>query len=144
LKRTASGRDPARRQRTKKPSIDTSKDAPGETVPTPDPATFEASFAIEDEEDESPATSEAKDKDGIADAPKSAEQQAKVESAEGTAGIRSNGVEPAAQAVTDTKETTSNDATPAAIELPADVQARLKKLDKLEKVYKSMSRDPTR
>jgi len=138
--RTDSSRAAARGPRTEKPTIDTSKDAPGETVPTPDPATFEASFAIEDEDDEPSAAVEAENGDGGADAAKPTAPPQEQEEMKGQKpAADSNGAESGAQVTMEPKNVNGGDAPPPPVELPPDVQVRLKKLDKLEKVYKSMS-----
>ena len=134
----SSSRAAARGPRTEKPTIDTSKSAPGETVPTPDPATFEASFAIEDEDDE-PSAAAATD-NGVVDAAQPTAPQEKQEMAEQKAAPDSNGAGNGAQVTADPSSINGGEKPPPVVELPPDVQARLKKLDKLEKVYKSMSR----
>lgn len=79
--------------------------------------------------------------DAGADAAKSAaapekEEKLKEKMPEATA-EKGNG----SPAASDTKPASKeNDSQPPAVELPPDVRARLKKLDKLEKVYNSMCR----
>jgi len=131
---TAGTQSPARRPRpTKKASEDlTARDANGDGAPNPDPAVFEAAFVIDDMDDSAapsrvatPALADKEPKAGssgkdttqpAADAP--------VNGATETSASGGNG---------DANSTAAT--TPASFELPPEVRARLRKLEKLEKTY---------
>ncbi len=134
---TAGTQSPARRPRpTKKASEDlTSRDANADGA-NPDPAVFEAAFVIDDADDsaapsrvatpaladmsskEAKAGESAKDTPPAADAPTNgtADAPASGENGEVTGAAAAPG-------------------TPSTFELPPEVRARLRKLDKLEKTY---------
>jgi hypothetical protein len=135
---TAGTQSPARRPRpTKKPSEDlSSRDANGDGTPNPDPAVFEAAFVIDDMDDSAApsrvATPSVADKDGKDTTPAAGSAPANGAS-EGQPAARDSG-----EAVTTAADQPANPAstaTPATTELPTEVRARLRKLEKLEKTY---------
>ncbi|KAK4117806.1 hypothetical protein N656DRAFT_744432 [Canariomyces notabilis] len=146
--RSSSGagtQSPARRPRpTKKASEDlTTKDANGDGAANPDPAVFEAAFVIDDADETADpsraATPPSLDKDSkTGDADKDAEKSA------GTA--PSNGVAdpPPSEEGREAGATNIGQAAkislPVVPNLPPEVRARLRKLEKLEKTYPELLR----
>lgn len=137
---TAGTQSSARRPRpTKKASEDlSSRDANGDGAPNPDPAVFEAAFVIDDMDDSAAPSRVA--------TPALADKDAKA----GNSG--NDTAQPAADApVNGTTETPAGGgngdasntvaAAPTTSELPPEVRARLRKLEKLEKTYPG-SHDP--
>lgn len=126
VSRTNSAKDSPVKRKVKKPSQDVSN---GDNIPNPDPAVFEAAFALDEEEAEAKAT---------------AEQPAESE--------KDGGDKPAAEDDAQSKEKTGEEApasddkaakedSPSApVELSPEVKTKLRKLEKLEKTYPGMLR----
>jgi hypothetical protein len=156
VRRSGSTDDSARRQRTKKPSQDASKQTAAESASTPDPAVFqaafEAAFTLDDSEDGDPPTVPVKDGDGGPDATKATTPPAKEENAAERTPTTASGVDNGDQAASDIKQTNGNDAPPpkqtiepadnqknaTVAELPLEVRKRLRRLDKLDKNYEGV------
>lgn len=144
--RSSSGagtQSPARRPRpTKKASEDlTAKDANGDGPTNPDPAVFEAAFVIDDTDETATSTRAATplsvDKEGkTGDSGKDAGKVAGDAPGNGAADPTPNADNGEADRP-DTEQTArvSRGASAASSELPPEVRARLRKLDKLEKTY---------
>ncbi|KAI1851000.1 hypothetical protein JX266_003665 [Neoarthrinium moseri] len=133
VSRTNSAKDSPAKRRPKKPAQDVSN---GDGLPNPDPAVFEAAFALDEEEaeaketDEKPAVAQddattAEKADGLAtdDAESNGDRVDKPAKSPEAAGPAVSTAQPAASA-----------------ELPAEVKAKLRKLDKLEKTYPELLR----
>jgi hypothetical protein len=129
VSRTNSAKDSPAKRKPKKGN----QDAANDSAPNPDPAVFEAAFALDEEEAEARESME-----------KSATQDKVVkEGDDGAAnGTDEKSVEKSVEQDQENGEKT--DAAPAStadapaeapVELPADVKAKLRKLDKLEKTY---------
>ncbi|KAK1641450.1 hypothetical protein BDP81DRAFT_133571 [Colletotrichum phormii] len=121
-----SNQSPARRPRPKKAAADAGAKDDGGSPSNPDPAVFEAAFALDDSEEPSRAGTPkpAADKDGNMD---KSEENVKDKAEEGQNGDKEQekGAEGAAAAA----------APPAAAELSPEVKMKLRKLEKLEKTY---------
>ncbi|KAK8098914.1 uncharacterized protein PG998_012155 [Apiospora kogelbergensis] len=121
----------AAKRKTKKPSQDVSNGS--DNLPNTDPAVFEAAFALDDEEAEAKAAV-AKPENGEV-----SEKDVKGDDS-------ADGKTEAKEATENEKTETNGDdrkkaAAPAkAAELPAEIQAKLRKLDKLEKTYPELLR----
>lgn len=137
---------PARRNRTKKPSQDISRDSTADTTPNPDPAVFEAAFVIDDPED-APPTPPVKEVDGEAAPGASTTSSEKPNGVADKMGSTED-VQPSSAATHPNSERTDPPKRPGdqaedtgnagVTELPADVRAKLKKLEKIEKSYGGM------
>ncbi|KAK4102827.1 hypothetical protein N658DRAFT_485059 [Parathielavia hyrcaniae] len=153
LRRSASSsttgtQSPARRPRpTKKPSEDlTSRHGNSDGAANPDPAVFEAAFVIDDADDSAApsriATPSSVDKDAKAgDSGKERAQGATDASVSATAGApptgsNGEGSNAGKEQLADAAPT----AGPSTFDLPPEVRARLRKLDKLEKTYPELLR----
>lgn len=119
----------ASKRKAKKPSQDISN---SDNLPNPDPAIFEAAFVLDEEEAEAKATAEKSEtagsasnmKDGDKDLPSKGENG----SSDGSAAEKGD-------RKSEDKSPKDAPATSSEPELPADVQTKLKKLEKLEKTY---------
>lgn len=129
--RANSSKDPLAKRKAKKRVPDATN---GDNMPNPDPAVFEAAFALDDEEAETrsntpkPAVPE---KDGKPDAEDAEADGDKTVTSEVQNGEKTEQTEASAD------DSTSKDAATTAgpAELSAEVKAKLRKLDKLEKTY---------
>lgn len=128
---TRAAASPATRPRTKKPGQDVNGDSPA----NPDPAVFEAAFVIDDTDEGTPSsTPKPEEADKQLEAPKDDAPPANQASDDGTAG---NDAQPNNEQ-NDAPKPLPEGSKPqpaAAPELPPDVRAKVKKLEKLEKTY---------
>lgn len=137
VSRSASSASTARKPRPKKPSQDVGKDADNGAANT-DPAVFEAAFVIDDEEPSRSATpqpSTASEKNAENGESKSVAEDGEkgdTESGNTTKDPEKNGDNEGRQSEGD-KPVPPPKYTP--VELPPDIRAKLRKLDKLEKTY---------
>jgi hypothetical protein len=137
VSRTNSAKDSPAKRRVKKPSQDV---ANGDNVPNPDPAVFEAAFALDEEEAEAKATSV---QPGDSEKNGSEEPAVLEKAAEVDDQIKEKAGE--ATPVPDekaAKEEPVPAAAPAPAELSPDIKTKLRKLEKLEKTYPGMPRLP--
>lgn len=117
-----SNQSPARRPRPKKAGgADTPKDDGGASPSNPDPAVFEAAFALDDSEEPSRAGTPKPAADAMDD---KGDEKVKDKAEEGQNGEKADEAEGAASA-----------APAAAPELSPEVRLKLRKLEKLEKTY---------
>ncbi|ORY60683.1 uncharacterized protein BCR38DRAFT_442147 [Pseudomassariella vexata] len=135
VSRTNSSKDSSARRKTKKSSQDISN---GDNGLNPDPAVFEAAFAIGDDETDTRASTPkppVPDKDVTEDKEASAAAGDRSEDTKEALEGENKGFTPTVT-VTDSN---GNDAASAPASTPADlppeVKAKLRKLDKLEKTY---------
>jgi hypothetical protein len=136
---TAGGQSPARRARpTKKPSQDLSSKDAGDGAANPDPAVFEAAFVIDDvDEAAAPSrtsTPSAADKEGTSDSGKQGTSSGTESPANGTDTPASGNNEKTSKDTTNPGASSAPAANPIS-ELPPEIRARLRKLEKLEKTY---------
>lgn len=129
LSRSNSSASTARKPRPKKSAQDASKDVDGGAANT-DPAVFEAAFVIDDDEPTRASTplppSEKKDKQVQDDVSKGDGAEDTKDPEKG--GVETQKTEGDNQAVSPSKST-------AAPDLPQEVRAKLRKLEKLEATY---------
>lgn len=142
---SAAGKKPTARQ--KKATQDASKDADS-SASNPDPSVFEAAFVIDDDEPSRsttplPASDEKRSVNGDAkgDTPEGdVKGEGKKNATAAGSGSNSNGPDPTDKAdkngnVTDGDRTAPPTRPTAVTELPPDVRAKLRKLEKLESTY---------
>ncbi|PKS12387.1 hypothetical protein jhhlp_000591 [Lomentospora prolificans] len=127
---------PSRRPRPKqRPSQDTSKSS-GEAATNPDPAVFEAAFALDDSEDPSragtPKPPNEKDENVKASGSTVADEKPSENGALTPDGVQKTGAEPVEQDKADTP------APP--VELPMEVRVKLRKFERLESTYTELLR----
>lgn len=135
---TRGAASPSKRPRAKKPS--TSKDANGDGAANPDPAVFEAAFAIDDTDEGTPsATPKPEEADKSLEESKDAaapEKQA-PDSGKDSSDGQANGVADKPDAAKPPpRESKSQPA--ASAEVTPEIRTKLKKLDKLEKTYSGL------
>lgn len=130
LSRSNSARDSPAKRRTKRPGSDA---ANGDNVANTDPAVFEAAFALDEEEAEAKA---------IAEKPANPEKSGAAEGTDAKKGSTDGDNQAKGQtdddASTLVNEKIGKESAPARAELSPEIQARLRKLDKLEKTYPGM------
>ncbi len=132
----------AKKPRARKPSEDTTRDTNGDGAANPDPAVFEAAFALDDVEEltpsSTPAPPEEKDPQGEDKSSADPEKAAEASSAETPAKEdgETKGEEkekPNESGVADANSAIREEV--SATELPSEVKVKLRKLEKLEKTY---------
>lgn len=137
VSRSASSASTARKPRPKKPSQDVGKDADNGAANT-DPAVFEAAFVIDDEEPSrsgTPQPSTASEK-----SPVDGESKNVAEDGEkGDTGSGNTTKDPEKNGDNEGRNSEGDKPVPppktTAADLPPDIRAKLRKLDKLEKTY---------
>ena len=132
----------AKKPRARKPSEDTTKDTNGDGAANPDPAVFEAAFALDDAEEITPSSTPAppgeKDSQGVDKSSADPEKAAEASNAE--TAVKEDGEnrgeekEKANEAGVADANSAAREGVPAT-ELPSEVKVKLRKLEKLEKTY---------
>jgi hypothetical protein len=118
---------PARRSRVKKVVQESSRDS-SDGLLNPDPAVFEAAFVLDDSEDPSRTAT-----------PRLPDQDEVKENGEGNASKVSGAEDSVLPAAETTDEGVSQAKKPDPPELPPEVRAKLRKLEKLESTYPGTS-----
>ena len=132
----------AKKPRARKPSEDTTRDTNGDGAANPDPAVFEAAFALDDAEELTPSSTPAPpgEKDSRETDESSADPEQAAEASGAETAVKEDGEgkgeeneKPNEPEVAGAKSAVLEES--SATELPAEVKVKLRKLEKLEKTY---------